>query len=174
VTHRSSLVPAAYVLLVRGGSDAGGHRAVLLQLRCNTGYRDGHWAVGAAGHVEAGESVLEAAAREAREELDVGVERRDLTPLCVVHRTHGTGRPIDERVAFFFVCRRWSGEPRRVELRKTADLRWFCLEALPEPVVPHERVVIEALHAGPVPPILTYGFGVSGFGVSGFGVSGFV
>ena len=32
---------------------------MLLQLRRGTGYMDGHWAAAAAGHVEAGESVLE-------------------------------------------------------------------------------------------------------------------
>jgi 8-oxo-dGTP diphosphatase len=158
VTHRFPLVPAAYVLLVRGASGAGARREVLLQLRANTGYRDGHWAAGAAGHVEAGESVLDAAVREVLEELDVVVERHDLAPVCAMHRTHGNQRPVDERVDFFFTCDRWRGEPRRVEVHKTADLRWVCLDALPEPVVPHERVVLEALRAGSVPPILTYGF----------------
>ena len=44
------VVPAVYVLLLRrppDGSD--GPDEVLLQLRHNTGWRDGHWAVGAAG-----------------------------------------------------------------------------------------------------------------------------
>ena len=44
---RFSVVPAAYVLLRRDGR-------VLLHLRRNTGYRDGHWATAAAGHVERG------------------------------------------------------------------------------------------------------------------------
>ena len=145
------VVPAAYLVLRR-------EHEVLLQLRANTGFRDGHWAVGAAGHVEAGESVLAAAVREAAEELDVTVAEADLEPMCVMHRTQRTGRPVDERVDFFFTCRRWSGEPRRVEQHKTADLRWFGLDALPEPVVPHERVVLEGLRAGGVPPILTHGF----------------
>jgi 8-oxo-dGTP diphosphatase len=131
---------------------------VLLQLRENTGYRDGHWAVGAAGHVQPGESVVEAAVREAREELEVGIAQDDLLPVCAMHRTHGNHRAIDERVDFFFTCSRWSGEPRRVEVHKSGDLRWFRLDALPEPVVPHERAVLDALRAGPVPAILTYGF----------------
>jgi 8-oxo-dGTP diphosphatase len=151
-TELFAVVPTAYVILRRGGR-------VLLQLRANTGYRDGFWAIGAAGHVEAGESVLAAAAREAREELDVGVDPADLLPLCAMHRTHGTGRAVDERVDFFFTCARWAGEPRRVEEHKSAGLRWFALDALPEPVVPHELAVLERLRAGAVPPILSYGFG---------------
>ena len=39
-------MPATYVLLRR-------ENEVLLQLRQNTGYRDGHWAAAIAGHVEA-------------------------------------------------------------------------------------------------------------------------
>ncbi|MEZ5085322.1 MAG: NUDIX domain-containing protein [Tessaracoccus sp.] len=37
---------------------------VLLQLRQNTGYMDGHWTAGAAGHVEPGETAPQAAARD--------------------------------------------------------------------------------------------------------------
>lgn len=148
---RFQVVPAAYVILRRD-------ERVLLQLRQNTGYRDGHWATGAAGHVEADESVLHAACREAAEELGVTIAPADLSPLTTLHRTHGNHQPIDERVDFFFECRRWEGEPRVIETRKSADLRWFDLTALPTPVVPHELVVFEALREGTVPPILTFGF----------------
>jgi 8-oxo-dGTP diphosphatase len=149
VTDRFRVVPAAYVVMLRGDE-------VLLQLRQGTGYRDGHWACAAAGHVEAGESVVEAAGREAREEI--GVDLEALEPLTAMQRTGGNGRPVDERVDFFFTCRRWSGEPRRLEPHKSADLRWWPLGALPEPVVPHELAVLELLRAGPVPAILTHGF----------------
>jgi 8-oxo-dGTP pyrophosphatase MutT (NUDIX family) len=151
VTERFRVVPAAYVVLRRGED-------VLLQLRQGTGYRDGYWACAAAGHVEAGESVFEAAVREAREEIGIGVEVGDLEPLTAMHRTHRNGRPVDERVDFFFTCTQWAGEPRRLEPHKSADLRWFALDALPEPVVPHELAVLEGLRAGAVPAVLTYGF----------------
>jgi 8-oxo-dGTP diphosphatase len=151
VTDRFRVVPAVYVLLRRGDE-------VLLQLRQGTGFRDGYWAVGAAGHVEAGESVLAAGVREAWEEVDVLISEADLVPLCAMHRTEGTGRPVDERADFFFTCTRWSGEPRRLEEHKSADLRWFPLGALPEPVVPHELAVLERLRAGAVPAILVHGF----------------
>jgi 8-oxo-dGTP pyrophosphatase MutT (NUDIX family) len=132
---------------------------VLLQLRSGTGYRDEHWACAAAGHVEAGESAVEAAVREAREELGIGVAPADLVPLCAMHRTHGNGNPRDERVDFFFTCTRFEGSPRRLEQHKSADLRWFDLEDLPDPVVPHERRVLELLRAKEVPAILIEGFG---------------
>jgi 8-oxo-dGTP diphosphatase len=158
MTERFAVVPAAYVCLLRPSPSG---TEVLLQLRDGTGYMDGHWAAAAAGHVERGETVFEAAVREAAEEVDV----HDVVPepLCAMHRTGATGDPVDERVDCFFTATSWSGEPRIVEPEKCADLRWFPLDSLPDPVVPHELSVLRALHAGrsggdPVPAIVTYGF----------------
>lgn len=144
------VVPAAYVLLI----DADGR--VLLQLRAGTGYRDGFWAAAAAGHVEAGETVHAAAGREAVEEL--GVEVAELVPLTTMHRTNRTGLEIDERVDFFFTCRRWTGEPRTMEPGRSAGLRWCALDDLPDPVVPHERFVLDGLRCGDLPAITAFGF----------------
>jgi 8-oxo-dGTP diphosphatase len=152
---RFQVVPAAYVFPRR---TVDGVEQVLLQLRQGTGYMDGHWAAAAAGHVEAGESVFDAAVREATEELGVTIDPADLAPLCAMHRTSVPHGPVDERVDFFFECRRWTGEPRTVEADKSVALRWFDLDALPEPVVPHERQVLDALVGGAVPSVLVHGF----------------
>ena len=148
---RFQVVPAAYVVLRRADE-------VLLQLRRGTGYMDGYWACAAAGHVERGESVVAAAVREAREELGIDVAAADLLGLTGMHRTNGTGDPIDERVDWFFQCTRWTGVPVLQEPDKAADLRWFALDALPDPVVPHERAVLDALVSGSVPAVMTFGF----------------
>jgi 8-oxo-dGTP diphosphatase len=152
---RFRVVPAAYVLLLRGTGPAA---EVLLQLRQGTGYRDGHWAAAAAGHVEADESVLAAACREAAEEVGVKIDPADLEPLTTMHRTHGNHDPIDERVDFFFGCHRWAGDPHLVETAKAADLGWFPLAALPEPVVPHERYVLDGVRENRLATITTFGF----------------
>ena len=68
------------------------------------------------------------------------------------------GEPIDERIDFFFSARAWSGEPRIVEPTKCADLRWFALTALPDPVVPHERKVLQGMIEGRLAPYTTDGF----------------
>ncbi|MBN9149871.1 MAG: NUDIX domain-containing protein [Micrococcales bacterium] len=149
--HKFRVVPAAYVFF-RKGDD------VLLQLRDGTGFMDGHWAAAAAGHVEQHETVFDAACREAREELGVTIAQSDLRPLTAMHRTASGHAPVDERVDFFFECRSWNGEPRLLETQKAADLGWFSLDALPHPVVPHEHLVLERLHAGTLDPIVAYGF----------------
>jgi 8-oxo-dGTP diphosphatase len=147
---RFRVVPAAYVVLRRGDE-------VLLLLRANTGWMDGHWAV-PAGHVEHGESVVDGALREVEEEVGVRIEPADLRPLCAMHRTRRNGDPVDERVDFFFLADRWTGEPRLLETDKAGGLDWFGLDALPDPVVPHESVVLGGLRSGDVPAVLTYGF----------------
>lgn len=138
MTGRFSLIPAAYVYLLRDGA-AG--REVLLQLRGETGYMNDHWAA-AAGHVERGETAHDAARREVREEI--GVEVGDLHLRTIMQRT-ARAEAIDERIDFFFTTTDWRGEPRVMEPRKCQRLGWFPLDALPERVVPHERWVLEHL-----------------------------
>ena len=140
-------VPAAYVYLRNPAGE------VLLQLRRDTGYMDGHWAAGAAGHVERGESAYAAARRETREEL--GVEVEDLEFELTMHRTQGD-LPIDERVDWFFTARSWTGTPRIMEPHKIAELRWCRLDDLPQPMVPHEAQALSLL--GTRPGYVSVGF----------------
>jgi 8-oxo-dGTP pyrophosphatase MutT (NUDIX family) len=154
VTDRFRVVPAAYVFLLRARTGLPGGDEVLLQLRQNTGYLDDHWAAAAAGHVERGETAYDAARREAREEI--GVELGDLAFVTSMQRTKHAD-PIDERIDFFFTCRSWAGEPRIVEPVKCAAMRWFALDALPAPVVPHELFVLERLGTG-LEGYTTFGF----------------
>jgi 8-oxo-dGTP pyrophosphatase MutT (NUDIX family) len=151
---RFTVVPAAYVFLLRPEGDGG--REVLLQLRHGTGYMDDHWAAAVAGHVEKGETVYDAAQREAHEE--VGISHVELVPWCAMQRTGAGDDPIDERVDYFFVATTWSGTPEIQEPEKAADLRWFPLSSLPTPVVPHEERVLDSIRAGSTPPIVVHGF----------------
>ncbi len=153
MVDRFRVVPASYVLLTRTGADGVGTE-VLLQLRRNTGYMDGHWSAAAAGHVERDETAYDAARREAREEIDV--DDLDLTFVTSMQRTRHADA-IDERIDFFFTATAWTGEPRIVEPRKCEALSWFALDDLPDPVVPHERFVLERLGTG-VESYTTFGF----------------
>lgn len=142
-----ALTPASYLLCVRGSGDA---TEVLLQLRAGTGYYDAHWASGAAGHVEPGETALACMVREAREELGIAVAPEDLELMAVSQR-QDAGYPhgeSDDRVDFFFVTRSWHGEPAVMEPNKTAHIGWFPVDDLPEPMVPHEAAAIAAICGG--------------------------
>jgi 8-oxo-dGTP diphosphatase len=147
---RFSLIPAAYVALVRDGD-------VLLQQRRNTGYMDEHWTFSAAGHVERDESVYAAAVREVREELGVRVREADLEPICTVHRRQ-TGSELGQRVDFYFSARTWEGEPSVREPERSGGLRWAPLSALPRPLVPVDAVALEMMRTGERRAIVHWGF----------------
>ncbi|MFD6895036.1 NUDIX domain-containing protein [Rhodococcus sp. NPDC060086] len=156
MNDRFQLVPAVYLLLRR---NLVGREQVLLQLREGTGYLDGHWAHAAAGHVERGESVFDAAVRECAEELGVAVDPADLVSLTTLHRRQLPGDSYkDHRVDFFVECRSWSSEPRLMEPEKAAALQWFDVEELPTPMVPHEEFVLGALCSGSLMPLHCIGF----------------
>jgi len=150
LNDRHQLIPVSYVIFLRGD-------AVLLQRRQRTGYLDGHWATAAAGHVEAHETALDAACREAREELGLVISPEDLVPLVVMHRQQEPDEGDAGRVDFFFQCTEWSGEPRLMEGGKASDLGWFPLGDLPLPLVPHEHQVLSSLRSGS-PAIISFGF----------------
>jgi 8-oxo-dGTP pyrophosphatase MutT (NUDIX family) len=154
MTDRFVVVPAAYVFLLRD-APAGEGRQVLLQLRRGTGYMDEHWAAAVAGHVERGESVQAAAQREALEE--VGVTDVDVVPWGARQRPRRGGAG-DQTVGNILTTTSWTGTPRIVEPEKCADLQWFDLDALPDPVVPHELRVLTSIREGSTPPIVTHGF----------------
>lgn len=152
---RFAVIPAAYVVLLREG-DHGSE--VLLQLRRGTAYMDGWWACGAAGHVEHGETILEGAAREAREELGIEIDPADLSLVATTHRTCVIPSGLEERIDLFVRASSWSGEPAIQEADKAGELRWWPLDALPDKVVPHEWLALESLARGEVGSFHALGF----------------
>jgi 8-oxo-dGTP diphosphatase len=115
---------------------------VLLLRRFNTGYADGHYSV-PAGHLDGGETVTAAAAREAEEETGLRIEADDIAFSSVVHR-----KGDDERVDFFVHIRNWQGEPVNTEPEKCDELRWVNLDKLPENVIPYVRKAIQNHRVG--------------------------
>jgi 8-oxo-dGTP diphosphatase len=113
------------------------NRQVLLLRRFNTGYEDGHYSV-VAGHVEAGETVKQAAAREAQEEAGVTIDPLDIAVVQVMHR-----KAEDERVDFFVLIERWTGEVANHEPQKCDDLAWFPLDHLPDNIIPYVKRALE-------------------------------
>ncbi|MGW6446309.1 NUDIX hydrolase [Lentzea sp. NPDC055074] len=127
-----------HVLLVRDGE-------VLLSRRRDTDPRfDGLWHL-PSGKLDAGESVLGGAAREAAEEIGVVIEAGDLRH---VHTVHATGTGVEPRLGLFFEVLRWSGEPVNLEPAKCSELRWFGLRALPEDTMTYPAAGIAGYLAG--------------------------
>jgi 8-oxo-dGTP diphosphatase len=119
------IVIDVHVLLVRGDE-------VLLSKRRGR-YGDGMWHL-PAGKLEAGESVLAAAVREAEEEVGVRIAEEDLR---FVHTLHARGDGVGSRMGLFFEVRRWAGEPVNREPDKCYEVAWFRRDRLPENMIPY-------------------------------------
>ena len=115
---------------------------ILLLRRFNTGYEDGNYSI-VAGHVDAGETVTQAAVREAQEEAGVMLQPKNLQVVHIMNR-----KSNDERVDFFVVVMAWEGEIQNREPEKCDDLSWFSLEALPANMIPYVRFAIENYQRG--------------------------
>jgi 8-oxo-dGTP pyrophosphatase MutT (NUDIX family) len=110
---------------------------VLLLRRFNTGFRDGEYSV-PAGHLDGGETVIAAAAREAEEETGVRIEVQDMVFSSVMHRLDG-----EERVDFFVNIHKWQGEPFNAEPEKCDGLLWSNVDQLPANTVPYVRQALK-------------------------------
>ena len=106
---------------------------ILLLRRFNTGFRDGEYSV-PAGHLDGGETVIGAAAREAQEEVGLHLQADDMTFSSVMHRIDG-----DERVDFFVHVHKWQGEPFNAEPDKCDDVCWVDINKLPANIVPYVK-----------------------------------
>jgi len=106
---------------------------ILLIRRFNTGFRDGEYSV-PAGHLDGGETVMEAAIREGKEEVGLNLKETNMTFSTVMHRIED-----DERVDFFVQVHQWQGEPFNAEPDKCDDLRWVDINSLPANIIPYVK-----------------------------------
>jgi 8-oxo-dGTP diphosphatase len=127
---RSHFVVAVHLFFLR---DDG----VLLLRRFNTGWEDGNYSV-PAGHVEAGETVTEAAVREAHEEIGVSVKPHQVRVVHVMNR-----KSDDERIDFFLRVENWTGDIVNKEPDKCDDLQWYPVTSLPSNIIPYVRQGLE-------------------------------
>ena len=131
-TERLTLKVAVYALFIKDDK-------ILLIRRCNTGWQDGNYGL-PAGHLESGETVIEALLRETLEEVGIKLKQEDVTFVHTMHRK--------TYVDFFFAVTNWEGEPQNMELNKCDGLAWFPLNALPDNMVPSVKSAIQNYQKG--------------------------
>jgi 8-oxo-dGTP diphosphatase len=117
---------------------------LLTQRRDSNPAFDGLWHL-PSGKLDAGESVLAAATREAEEEIGVLIDPADLTYVHTIH-VNGSGR--EPRLGLFFRTTRWIGEPTNREPEKCSDVQWFPLNELPEHIIDYPAAGIRAYRDG--------------------------
>lgn len=117
-------------------------KQILVLRRFNTGYADGQYSL-PAGHLDGNETVIEAAAREAQEEVGVRLEAEHIRFSSVMHRLDG-----EERVDFFVEVQTWDGEPVNAEPEKCDDIRWVNVDDLPTNTIPYIQQALNNHQAG--------------------------
>lgn len=120
---------------------------ILLLLRENTGYMDNLYGF-PAGHIDEGETPLEAACREAKEEVALSVKPENLEMLGVV-QTVGNGSDSSDYLNFFFRAKKWQGEPKNMEPEKCGHLEWFSLDDLPDNLLEHVALILQNIKKSP-------------------------
>lgn len=133
MAERFKIGAAVYIVFLRDNK-------VLLELRQNTGFEDGKYSL-VQGHLEPSDkTVLNAALREAKEEVGV-----DIAPENMELRLVGHQEIFLPYIDFVFVCSRWKGEPSNNEPDKCKELRWFELDALPDNIIYNVREYLRCL-----------------------------
>jgi ADP-ribose pyrophosphatase YjhB (NUDIX family) len=84
------------------------------------------------GKNDPGEPITTTAARELHEETGLTVDPATLTLAHITHAAWGVEAP-NGFLTVVFRATSWQGEPVNREPAKHSDVRWFPLNALPEP-----------------------------------------
>jgi 8-oxo-dGTP pyrophosphatase MutT (NUDIX family) len=137
MADRHMSVVDAHVILRREGK-------ILLLRRAAGTYAAGQLCL-ASGHLEAGESIVAAAAREAYEETGIVLDPAGLRSVLTMHQRNPDGQA---RFGFFFEPGRWDGEPVNREPGKHSEPVWADPAALPADTVDYTAKAIAAIEAG--------------------------
>ena len=113
---------------------------VLLQKRKGSKLWPGYYAL-PAGHIDEGENQYDALVREAKEELDIEIDPKDIEKNYVVLRRNFfeiDGKKLEPYIDYYFEISKYQGTPRIAELDKCDELVWADINNLPEPFVNYE------------------------------------
>ncbi len=116
-----------------------GTEYILLQRRFNTGLLDGQYDVSCSGHLEKGETLIEAMIRETKEEIGVDVKREDLRYSSTIHANFSDA----EYILVAFTTNKYHGIPSIMEPDKCDELKWFDINNLPETLADTRKIMID-------------------------------
>lgn len=125
-------LPVAGIIILRKDNK------VLLTRRYNTGYEDGKYTL-PGGHVEKGEEIKVAMAREAKEEIGVDIDPNDFVV------THVFDRKVNDSVEYIdFVVEteKWQGVPKIMEEDECDDMIWADINEIPENTIQFNKDVL--------------------------------
>lgn len=120
---------------------------ILVQKRAKNGSKlwPGYYAL-PAGHVDEGENQYEALVREAREELGIELDPKDIIKEYTVLRRNFfdiDGKRLEPYIDYYFEMEKYTGTPSIMEKDKCEELKWVDINNLPEPFINYEGVFFE-------------------------------
>ena len=120
---------------------------MLVQKRAKNGSKlwPGYYAL-PAGHVDEGENQYEALVREAREELGIELDPKDIIKEYTVLRRNFfdiDGKRLEPYIDYYFEMEKYKGTPSIMEKDKCEELKWVDINNLPEPFINYEGVFFE-------------------------------
>jgi 8-oxo-dGTP diphosphatase len=121
---------------------------VLLLRRFQTGTEDGMYVLPMGGH-DGNEPLTTSIIREAKEEVNIDIQKEHLTVCHVMHRRHLM--PDDcffEQVDVFFRTTEYAGTLHNNEPDKCDDVSFFSLNALPENTAPFIKKALFCISKG--------------------------
>ncbi len=110
----------------------------LLFYRTDGYFKDGWWVL-PAGHIEENETATQTVIREAKEELGISVEPKDVVFAHLVHNLVGENKRMD----FYFLVKDFKGEIKNLEPTKCSSMTFFAKDDLP----PLEKIAPTTLQA---------------------------
>jgi mutator protein MutT len=134
MTNTRLTVPVYVCIILRK------ENSILLLHRFNTGRHDNLWAF-PGGSIERHETIVDAALREAQEEIGIALSAPSLELIHILH----TYRTSGDTLGFYFVTHTWEGEPANKEPDKHSAVTWFDLNNLPHNLSPSARQIINII-----------------------------
>lgn len=111
---------------------------VLLLRRKSTGFGDESYGF-IGGHVEQNEKVIDAAIREAKEEVGIAINSENLIFKSVMNRKVNE---TTEYIDFVFCVRKWHGKVTNMEPEKCSEIAWCKTNNLPSNIIDFEKCLI--------------------------------
>ena len=118
---------------------------ILLQKRKGSKLWPGYYAL-PAGHIDEGETQFDALVREAKEELGIKLDPKDIINSYVVLRRNFfeiDGKQLEPYIDYYFEVKEYDGVPEIIEKDKCDELIWADLDNLPEPFINYEGAFLE-------------------------------
>jgi ADP-ribose pyrophosphatase len=116
-------------------------KQVLLSKRANTGYMDGMWDFAGSGHVDEGETAIQAVIRESKEEMGITIASNNVKFAHLTHRLGRNGKRTYYDI--YFIIENFEGEPSIAEPEKCSNLKWFNIDCLPPDIITIRKNALE-------------------------------